>query len=67
MDSVNSISDSRALGGGMLEGRKRWFTGDFFKIKSILYEILMMDTCCYAFVKTDRKCNRVRPNVNYGL
>ena len=48
------MSDCQGFGE---EGVNKWSTEDFQCSETILYETIMVDTCCYTAVKTHRVYN----------
>ena len=45
------------VGRGGVRGVNKWSIEDFQGIRNILYDIIMMDTCHYKFVRTHRLYN----------
>ena len=65
MDPVKSSVVATSCGEG---GMNRQSTNDFEGSETILYDIVMVDTCHCTFVKTPEYATpRENPKVSYGL
>lgn len=67
METVNRAAV--ASHGGRESCEERYSTGGVFQgSETILYDTVMLDTCCYTFVKTEISTPpRMSPHLNYGL